>query len=190
MHTAPYRIRRLATIGDAEIAALSEILIDCVAGGASVSFMHPLPRTKADDFWRKVAGGAGRNERIVLVAEDDDGIVGTVQVVLDQPDNQPHRGDVSKLLVHRRGRRRGIGAALMRAAEEAAAAAGKTLLVLDTASPGEAEHLYARLGWQLVGRIPDYALWPDGGLVATAVFYKRVGDTAHAAAHATATQEA
>jgi GNAT superfamily N-acetyltransferase len=117
-----------------------------------------------------VAGGL----RALLVAEDDDGIVGTVQLVLDQPDNQPHRADLSKMLVHRRGRRQGLGAALMHAAEQMARECGKTLLVLDTISGSDAERLYARLGWERVGVIPDYALMPRGGLRGTTVFYKAV----------------
>jgi GNAT superfamily N-acetyltransferase len=109
----------------------------------------------------------------LLVAEDGAGaIVGTVQVLLVMPENQPHRGEIAKLLVHPRARRQGIGAALMAAADEAARAAGKTLLVLDTVTGGDAERLYPRLGWQRCGVIPDYALWPQGGLCSTTVFYK------------------
>jgi GNAT superfamily N-acetyltransferase len=136
--------------------ALAEVLMDCVEGGASVSFMHPLPRAKALAFWEGVLASAARGERIVLVAEDVDShtIVGTVQVVLAMPDNQPHRADVAKMLVHRRARRRGLGAALMQAAEAAAREAGKTLLVLDAVTGGDAERLYERLGWQRCGVIP------------------------------------
>ncbi len=137
-----------------------------------MSFMYPMTRAKAEAFWKGVAAGAADGERVVLAAEDDTGtIVGTVQVVWAQPENQPHRGDVSKMLVHRRARRHGVGAALLSAAEECAVAAGKTLLVLDTASP-DAERLYARQGWQLCGVIPNYALMPDGAPCATTVFYK------------------
>ena len=100
-------------------------------------------------------------------------IIGTVQVIVSAPENQPHRGEISKMLVHRQARRRGVGEALMRAAEAAARDAGKSLLVLDTASDS-AERLYDRLGWHRVGMIPGYALWPDGGLVDTIVFYKEV----------------
>jgi GNAT superfamily N-acetyltransferase len=100
--------------------------------------------------------------------------VGTVQLVLDQPENQPHRADLAKMLVHRRARREGLGAQLMRAAEVLAQDCGKTLLVLDTVTGGDAERLYARLGWQRVGVIPDYALWPRGGLCATTYFYRRL----------------
>jgi GNAT superfamily N-acetyltransferase len=166
------RIRRLESIGDREIQGLSEVLIDCVEGGASVSFMLPMSRAKAEAYWRGTAASAARGERMVLAAEDTAGaIVGTAQVVLAQPENQPHRGDLAKMLVHRRARRHGVGAALLAAAERSALDAGKTLLVLDTAS-AEAERLYARAGWQCCGRIPEYALWPDGRPCATTIFFK------------------
>jgi GNAT superfamily N-acetyltransferase len=166
-------IRRLEHIGNREIAGLSDVLIDCVDGGASVSFMWPMTKEKADIFWRGVAESALRGERIVFVAEDSDGkIVGTLQVVWAEPENQPHRGDVAKMLVHRSARRQGIGAALLAASERAALAAGKTLLVLDTVTGGDAERMYTREGWQRCGVIPDYALWPDGRLCATTVFFK------------------
>ncbi len=151
---------------------MSDVLIDCVEGGACVSFLLPMSRAKAEAYWRRMAASLARGERMVLTAEDAAGtIVGTVQVVLGQPENQPHRGDVAKMLVHRRARRRGIGAALLAAAERSALGAGKTLLVLDTAS-GDAERLYARQGWQACGQIPDYALWPDGTPCATTIFFK------------------
>jgi GNAT superfamily N-acetyltransferase len=155
-------------------AALAQVLIDCVEGGASVSFMRPLPPHRALAFWQGALDSARRGERIVLVAEDaaSGTVVGTVQLLLATPDNQPHRADVAKMLVHRRARRRGLGAALMQAAEAAARAAGKTLLVLDTVTGGDAERLYSRQGWQRVGVIPGYALWPNGGLCDTTYFYK------------------
>jgi GNAT superfamily N-acetyltransferase len=165
------RIRSLEKIGDREIEGLSDVLIDCVEGGASVSFMLPMTRAKADAFWRSAAESAARGERIVLAAEDENGIVGTVQVILAQPENQPHRADIAKMLVHRRARRQGIGAALLVAAERSVREVGKTLLVLDTAS-GDAERVYQRAGWQRCGTIPDYALWPAGGLCATTIYYK------------------
>jgi GNAT superfamily N-acetyltransferase len=162
----------LDRIGEREIQGLSDVLIDCVEGGASVSFMHPMSRTKAEAYWREMSASVARGERIVLAAEDAAGrIVGTVQVIWAEPENQPHRGDLAKMLVHRGARRHGIGAALLVAAERAALSAGKTLLVLDTAS-GDAERLYARHGWQRCGQIPDYALWPDGAPCATTVFFK------------------
>jgi GNAT superfamily N-acetyltransferase len=166
-------VRELAEASDAQLHALAELLIDCVDGGASVSFMHPLEPSAALAFWRGVAEGAARGQRLLFVAEDAGRIVGTVQVVLEQPPNQPHRADVAKMLVHRSARRRGIGAALMRAAEQAARVRGKTLLVLDTAS-GDAERLYRRLGWEECGVIPGYALWPRGGLCDTTFFYRRL----------------
>lgn len=156
------------------LPALAEILLDCVDGGASVSFMAPLSRDKALQFWRGVLESMARGERIVLVARDAQGRVsGTVQVILAQPENQPHRADVAKMLVHRRARRQGLGEALMRAAECAAREAGKTLLVLDTASDA-AERLYARAGWVECGRIPGYALLPTGEPCATTYFYKQI----------------
>jgi GNAT superfamily N-acetyltransferase len=156
------------------VPALAEVLIDCVEHGASVSFMSPLARTKAEAFWTGVAESVGRGERILLVASSGDEVVGTVQVVLALPENQPHRGEVAKMLVHSRARRRGLGAALMRSAEAAARAAGKSLLVLDTVTGGDAERLYARLGWTRVGVVPDYALFPDGRPTATTIFYKAI----------------
>jgi GNAT superfamily N-acetyltransferase len=157
-----------------QIRALSRVLINCVEGGASVSFMLPITQDKANGFWRGVAEGIAASERILLVAEEDGEIVGTVQVVLKQPENQPHRADISKMLVHRKARKRGVGAALMRAAEEAAARAGKTVLVLDTVTGSDGERLYTRLGWQRVGVIPNYALWPQGGLCDTTYFHKQI----------------
>jgi GNAT superfamily N-acetyltransferase len=165
-------LRRLTEVDEAQVEALAEVLVDCVEGGASVSFMLPLSRDHARAFWHQVAAGVAAGERALLVAEDAQGIVGTVQLVLAQPDNQPHRADLAKMLVHRRARRQGLGAALMRGAEQLARDSGKTLLVLDTVTGGDAERLYAGLGWQRVGVIPDYALWPRGGLCATTVFYK------------------
>lgn len=167
------RLRRLHAPESQDIDGLARLLIDCVEGGASVSFMQPLSFERARDYWQGVAQDLGRGARLLLVAEDDEGICGTVQLVLEQPENQPHRADLSKMLVHRRSRRQGVGAALMRAAERAAQEAGKTLLVLDTAS-AEAERLYAREGWTRVGVIPDYALLPQGGLCDTVVYYRRL----------------
>jgi GNAT superfamily N-acetyltransferase len=164
-------VQRLLTVTEAQVQGLAELLIDCVQGGASVSFMHPLSVAKALDFWHRVAEGVARGERALVVAEDDAGIVGTVHLILDLPENQPHRADLSKMLVHRRARRRGLGAALLRAAENLARDCGKSLLVLDTAS-GDAERLYARLGWQRCGVIPGYALLPHGGLCDTTYFYR------------------
>jgi GNAT superfamily N-acetyltransferase len=170
--TAPrHTIRRLSSVTPAQIRQLALVLIDCVDGGASVSFMSPLPMSKALDFWVHVTAGVSRGERALLVAEDAGGIVGSVQLILDQPENQPHRADLSKMLVHRRARRQGVGAALLRAAERVARECGKSLLVLDTAS-GDAERLYAKLGWQRVGVIPGFALWPHGGLCDTTYFYR------------------
>jgi GNAT superfamily N-acetyltransferase len=156
-------------------SGLADILIDCVERGASVSFMHPMTREKAEAFWADVAESVARGERILLAAELDGEIVGTVQVVFAAEENQPHRADVAKMLVHGRARRRGIAERLMRAAEAAARAAGKTVLVLDTVTGGDAERLYSRLGWTRLGVIPNYALFPDGRPCATTYFYKALG---------------
>jgi GNAT superfamily N-acetyltransferase len=164
-------VRRLHTVSPRQVQSLAELLIDCVEGGASVSFMHPLSMEKAEAFWSRIADDVETGARALLIAEEGGAIIGTVQLVLAQPENQPHRADLSKMLVHRRARRRGLGAALMKAAEDVARDAGKSLLVLDTAS-GDAERLYARLGWQRCGVIPGYALLPHGGLCATTLFYR------------------
>ena len=166
-------VRRLHELDAADARGLAELLIDCVDGGASVSFMQPLSMARALAFWHGVAAGVARGERALIVAEDASGIVGTVQLVLDQPENQPHRADLSKMLVRRSARRLGLGEALMRAAEAAARECGKSLLVLDTAS-ADAERLYARLGWQRCGTVPGFALLPQGGLCATTFFYREL----------------
>jgi GNAT superfamily N-acetyltransferase len=166
---------RILTSSDALSCSeqLADVLIDCVEGGASVSFMLPLSREKALQFLAGVAAGIGRGERTLIVAEDADGIVGTVQLITDMPDNQPHRADVAKLLVRQRARGAGIGQRLMEAAEDAARDQGRSVLVLDTAN-GTAERLYERLGWQRVGVVPDYAYLPEGGLCGTTFFYKHL----------------
>ena len=175
MSTPPWSLRHLHALDDAQIDELAGVLIDCVEGGASVSFMHPLPRDRAVAFWRRVAQGVAAGERALLVAEDARGLCGTVQLVLDQPENQPHRADLAKMLVHRRARRQGLGAALMGAAEATARECGKTLLVLDAVTGGDAARLYERLGWERVGAIPGYALMPQGGLCSTTVYYRKLG---------------
>jgi GNAT superfamily N-acetyltransferase len=173
MSAAPdIAIRRLHRVDDLQVEALADLLIDCIDGGAGVSFMHPLAPAKAQAFWHLVAADVAAGKRALLIAEDDGGIVGTVQLVLDQPENQPHRADLSKMLVHRRARRQGIGEALMEGAEQMARDCGKTLVVLDTVTGSDAERFYVRLGWVRVGTIPDYALLPRGGLAGTTVFYK------------------
>ncbi len=165
--------RRVRTLTEAELGGLADVLVDCVEGGASVSFMDPFPRDRALSFFRGIAREVEAGARALVLVEDDAGVCGTVQLVLAQPENQPHRADLSKMLVHRRARRRGLGAALLRAAETIAREEGRTLLVLDTASD-DAERLYARHGWVRVGRIPGYALWPRGGRCDTTVFYKNL----------------
>lgn len=174
--TEAVTVRRLgATEADAALEALADVLIDCVEGGASVSFMLPLARDRALAFWRGVLDGVARGERALLVAEDAAGrIVGTVQLVMEMPDNQPHRADVAKMLVHRRARRAGVGQRLLVALDAVAREEGKTVLVLDTVTGGDAERLYQRAGWQRVGVVPKFALMPDGELCGTTFFYKHL----------------
>jgi GNAT superfamily N-acetyltransferase len=169
--TSAPRIRVLSSVDDAQARQLADVLVDCVEGGASVSFMRPLTRERAGAFWRRVGEGVARGDRLLLVAEDAKGIVGTVQLLLEMPENQPHRGEVAKMLVHRRARRQGLGALLMQAAEQLGRERGKTLLVLDTSS-ADAERLYARLGWTRLGVIPGFALLPDGEPCDTTYFYR------------------
>lgn len=156
-------------------AALSEILIEVVAHGGSVSFMHPLAPEVADAFWEHALAAAARGERIVLGAWDGGALVGTVTVLLDLPPNQPHRAEIAKLMTRPSHRGRGIAAALMREAERRAVERGRTLLVLDTAVEDGASGLYEKLGFVLAGTIPDYALKPHGGLTGTNIYWKRIG---------------
>jgi len=164
-------IRRLARLGEGDIRALAALTVDVVEGGASIGFMLPIDAERAEAFWRRVAAGVTDGERVLFVADEGDGVLGTVQLIVEQPENQPHRADVAKMMVANRARRHGIGAALMHAAEQEAKARGKTLLVLDTAS-ADAERLYARLGWQRCGTIPGYALLPAGGPCDTTYFFR------------------
>jgi len=165
------RVRTVAELDARTFEGLCDVLLDCVEGGASVGFMWPMTPAKVQSFWNTVRESLSRGERVLVVAEDDHGVVGTAQAVWAGPENQPHRADIAKMLVHRRARRLGVGAAVLAAAEAAARAAGKTLLVLDTAS-AEAERLYERGGWQRVGEVPRYALLPDGPFCRTVFFYK------------------
>ncbi|VVE84308.1 GNAT family N-acetyltransferase [Pandoraea sputorum] len=171
----------------AAIDALTDVLIDCVEGGASVSFLLPLTRERATTFWRKVAASVDRGERVLLVArhkvhgapdapgaQNDGAIVGTVQLILDLPENQPHRADVAKMLVHRSARRQGVAAHLMAALDDVARAFKRHVLVLDTVTGGDAERLYQRSGWQRAGDVPKFALMPDGRFCATTFYYKHL----------------
>jgi ribosomal protein S18 acetylase RimI-like enzyme len=154
---------------------LSEILIEVVAHGGSVSFMHPLARETANAFWNDSLAAAARDERIVLGAWDGEVLAGTVTLLLDCPPNQPHRAEIAKLMTRLSHRGRGVAAALLRAAESRAVERARTLLVLDTAADGGAAGLYEKLGFFLAGTIPDYALKPHGGLTGTKVYWKRIG---------------
>ncbi|MVT05167.1 GNAT family N-acetyltransferase [Enterobacter sp. 10-1] len=156
-----------------QLQPLSDILTSCVNGGASVSFMLPFSPQTASDFWNRTAQSVAAGERIVMVAENElHQIVGTVQLIVSQPENQPHRADVAKLLVHQNARRQGLANALMNYLEEVARNQGKSVLVLDTATGSGAERFYVQCGWEKAGEIPRYALMPDGKMTATSLFYK------------------
>ena len=166
-------IRRLSAAEAAGLMSdLAAVLVDCVEGGASVSFMLPFTQSDAEGFYAKVAAGVSADERILLAAFENGNLAGTVQVLLNMPPNQPHRAEIAKLLVHRSFRGRGIARSLMEAAERGAASVGKTLLVLDTVTGGDAERLYERLQWTKAGVIPNYALFPDGRFTGTTIFWK------------------
>ena len=168
-------IRRLDAAGAQQyVSALAEVLVDCVEEGASVSFMAPLSESEARTFFEQVLTGVEGGHRILLAAFSDSKLVGTVQLLTASPPNQPHRADVAKLLVLRSARGQGVATRLMQFVEDTGRAAGKTLLVLDTVTGGEAEKLYLRLGWTRVGTIPNYAMFPDGRWCDTTVFYKHL----------------
>ena len=163
-----------APVADTALEQLADVLVDCVEGGASVSFMAPFSHAEALTFFSKVAASVAAGDTVLLAAQLDGKIVGTVQLGLDTPPNQPHRADIKKMLVHRSARGHGIGAALMAAVEEEARRHGRWLVVLDTV-PGENGHrLYLRAGWTQTGLVPDYALFPDGRLCDTAIMWKRL----------------
>ena len=173
--TDAVEIRELTAVeGRERLSELAGILLDCVAGGASVSFMDSLSRKEAEDFFGKVIKDVQQRERILLAAFIDQELVGTVQIVTATPPNQPHRADIAKLLVRRSARGQGVGRRLMQQVEDSSRLAGKTLLVLDTVTGGVAEELYTSLGWTRVGVIPRYALYPDGAWCDTTIFYKEL----------------
>jgi ribosomal protein S18 acetylase RimI-like enzyme len=155
-------------------AMLSVILIETVANGGSVSFMHPLSQAAAEAFWRDSLAAAGRGERIVLGAFDGESLIGTVTLVLNLAQNQPHRAEIVKMMTRVSHRHRGIATALLREAERLAIARRRWLLVLDTAEDEGAAGLYERMGFKLTGVIPDYALKPHGGLTGTLIYWKRL----------------
>lgn len=163
-----------AAEGRQHLGALAEVLLDCVEGGASVSFMSSLSKAEAQSFFERALEGVDQGERILLAAFIDSKLVGTVQILLATPPNQPHRADVAKLLVVRSARGQGVARRLMEHAEDVSRLVGRTLLVLDTATGGHAEKLYTSLGWTRVGIIPKYALYPDGAWCDTTIFWKQL----------------
>jgi ribosomal protein S18 acetylase RimI-like enzyme len=163
-----------APVAEPALDQLATVLVDCVEGGASVNFMSPFSHAEALVFFRKVAGSVASGDTVLLAARLDGRIVGTVQLGLDTPPNQPHRADIKKMLVHRAARGHGIGAALMAQVEEEARRRGRWLLVLDTVPDENGHRLYIRAGWTQTGIVPDYALFPDGRLCDTAIMWKRL----------------
>ena len=161
-------------------AVLSTLLIETVASGGSVSFMHPLAQHEADAFWQDSLAAADRGERTVLGAFDREDLIATVTLLLNLPPNQPHRAEIAKMMTRLSHRGRGVARALMREAETIAIARGRTLLVLDTAVEDGASWLYERMGFKLSGVIPDFALKPHGGLTGTMIYWKRIGAIADA----------
>lgn len=174
---AEVRIERL-TPAPNTLASLSAILVETVAHGGSVGFMHPLAPEAARAFWDGALAAAARGERVVLGAFDGEVLAGTVSLLLDCPPNQPHRAEIAKMMTGLSHRGRGLAAALMQAAEQIAAGRGRTLLTLDTAADAGASGLYEKLGFTLAGIIPDYALKPHGGLTGTMIYWKRIGGPA------------
>jgi len=154
--------------------ALGELLVETVAGGGSVSFMHPLPLATAETFWMDSLASASRGERIVLGAFDGDTPIATVTLLLNLPPNQPHRAEIAKMMTRTSHRHRGVATALLHEAERLAIQCGRTLLVLDTAVDEGASGLYEKMGFELSGIIPDYALKPHGGLTGTMIYWKRI----------------
>ena len=157
------------------ISALSEILVETVAHGGSVSFMHPLAPDVASAFWTKSLAAADAGGRVVLGALIDGELVGTVTLHLDCPPNQPHRGEIAKMMTRVSQRGRGVARTLMLEAERIAGERGRTLLTLDTAVEDGAGPFYEKLGFTRAGIIPDYALKPYGGLCGTIIYWKRIG---------------
>ena len=165
-------IRELpSTDADARVDELVDLLLAVVADGASINFLQDVTAAEARAFWQRELAGVATGGTTLLVAELDGAIAGTVMLVLAPQPNQQHRADVAKMLVHRRARRQGIAQQLLAALDDVARAEGKTVLVLDTVTGGDAERLYARAGWQRVGQVPGYALMPDGALCGTTFFY-------------------
>jgi GNAT superfamily N-acetyltransferase len=163
-----------APIAFAALNELADVLVDCVEGGAGVHFLLPFTPSEAGAFFANVAASVASEDTVLIAARLDGRIVGTVQLGLDTPPNQPHRADIKKLLVHRSVRGRGIGAALMACAEQEAQSRGRWLLVLDTVAGDNGDRLYMRAGWNRTGVIPDYALSPDGRLCDAVVMWKRL----------------
>ncbi|MBP7556316.1 MAG: N-acetyltransferase [Chitinophagaceae bacterium] len=170
----PLRDISIRSLTEADVAALSALLIETVAQGGSVSFMHPLQPADATEFWQSSLAAASNGKRVVLGAFDKELLVGTVSLLVDCPPNQPHRAEIAKMMTAVSHRGKGIARMLLRQAEDIAKEKGRTLINLDTAEEEGAAGFYEKLGYQRVGLIPDYALKPYGGLTGTIIYYKRL----------------
>jgi ribosomal protein S18 acetylase RimI-like enzyme len=170
----PFQIRALNTDPDTA-QQLCTLLIQTVANGESVSFMHPMAPEAAAAFWASSLAAASRSERIVLGAWQSGTLIGTVTLLLDFPPNQPHRAEIAKMMTRLGYRGQGVATALLQEAERLAEQQGRTLLVLDTATDGGAAGLYEKMGYTLAGEVPDFALKPYGGLTGTLFYWKRLG---------------
>lgn len=167
-------LESVRTATDQTVAQLSDLLLDAIDDNAGISFLRGFTAADAAGWWRQVIAGLSPRAEL-LVAHDDTGIVGTVQLQPAWPPNQPHRADVAKLIVHRRSRGKGVARALMTELERLAREHAFTLLLLDTCKGGAAEKLYVSMGWTRMGEVPDFALNPDGSWCDSVFFYKQLG---------------
>lgn len=172
---SPFEIRPLGS-SDAHRDALADLLVETVASGGSVSFMHPLSLGDARRFWEGSLKAADAGRRIVFGACRGDDLLGTVTLVLDLPPNQPHRAEIAKMMTRVAARGQGVATALLARAEAEALARGRSMLVLDTATDGGASGLYERCGYIFAGELPDYALKPHGGLTGTRLYWKKIAE--------------
>lgn len=164
---------RILSVAEAQAhrEALVDLLVDAVDSGASVNFVQPMTREKSESWWSGALASHARGERVIFVAEEAGRVLGSVQLMFAGQENQAHRADIGKLLVHTNARRQGLGAALMHAAETEAKRLGRMLLVLDTEAGSSGDRLYERLGWTRFGVVPGYAMMADGSRAADCAFF-------------------
>lgn len=165
---------RLSKPSPAQLDALAQLLVDCIAAGASIGWVRRPTLDAARAYWQRIAESEARGERCWWVIADGEAVLGTVQLLTDGPENGRRRAEVCKLMVHPSVRRRGFGQALMQAAETEARLLGRRLILLDTNTDSPAQRMYEALDWQVCGVMPDYAEQADGSLGATTWMYKRL----------------